>query len=112
LPTLYENLTDLDWTFYFIVIRDDLPFNLPGELLSATLHSAFVLPAGKSASISGLGYTLPLTTRTGNGRLSYWMFANHIGAGGSTILTVAKCDYDLTVQPLFFAPKKGSADRH
>jgi hypothetical protein len=108
LPSRYENLTSGSWTFYYIVVRDDLPFNLPGELLSATLGSTLTLPPFSSVSLPGLAYTLPLSTRTGTGHLTYWVFASSIGTGGSRIVIPAKCEYDLTVQPLFLAGAAGS----
>ncbi|HEX5716903.1 MAG TPA: hypothetical protein VF179_12140 [Thermoanaerobaculia bacterium] len=103
LPPSYQNLTGLTWTFYYIVMRDDLPFNLPGELLSATLGGPLTLPPYSGASLPGLAYTLPLSTRVGTGRLTYWVFANSTSPTGTRIVNPAKCEYDLTVKPLFGA---------
>jgi hypothetical protein len=103
LPPVYQNLTGLSWTFYYIVVRDDLPFNLPGELLGAALGAPLTLPPYTGVSIPGLSYTLPLSTRIGTGRVAYWVFANSISPTGSRIVNPAKCEYDLTVKPLFAA---------
>jgi hypothetical protein len=101
LPVRYENLTSVPWTFYYIVTRNDLPFNLPGELLSPALGSSLTLPPFSAISLPGLGFTIPLSTTVGRGRITYSVFANFIGGGVSRIVNPANCEYDLTVQPLF-----------